>query len=173
MRRAAAVLLAAALLTLPAAPASAHNELRSTDPADGATVARTPATVVLTFDEPALALGTQVLVTGPAGPAAVGAPQLVNATVRQPIVGGAPAGTYTVDWRVTSADGHPVTGHFTFTSRAAGAPGRDATPAPTPAPAPGTRGAAVLPWLVAAAVLLVAAVLVGVRVRRRVSGPAG
>ena len=42
-----------------AGPASAHDVLRSTNPADGAVVDRLPDRVVLTFDEPALAIGTR------------------------------------------------------------------------------------------------------------------
>ncbi len=40
-------------------------------------------------------------------------------TVRQALAPGAPAGAYTVSWRVTSADGHPISDTFTFTARAA------------------------------------------------------
>jgi methionine-rich copper-binding protein CopC len=116
-----AVLLgSAAVLVVFAAPASAHNALVSTTPGDGAAVARTPATVVLTFNEPAIALGTEVVVTGPAGPVQRGPARLVDNTVSQDLQGGAAAGTYQVAWRVTSADGHPVSGTFTFTARAAG-----------------------------------------------------
>ena len=57
-----------------AGPASAHDVLRSTNPADGAVVDRLPDRVVLTFDEPALAIGTQVVVTGPAGTVSDGPP---------------------------------------------------------------------------------------------------
>ncbi len=103
-----------------ASPASAHNTLRSTSPADRSTVAVVPAEVVLTFDEPAIAMGTEIVVTGPAGAVADGPARLVDETVRQPIKAGSPAGDYTVQWRVTSADGHPITGTFTFTASAPG-----------------------------------------------------
>jgi methionine-rich copper-binding protein CopC len=163
--RVLAALVAALLLTGGVAtPAAAHNGLSSADPADGTRLARTPEAVVLTFDEPAVSLGTQVLVTGPDGPAADGPAQLVDATVRQPLVDGAPGGTYTVDWRVTSADGHPVTGRLTFTSDAAGAglyPGR----APTAVPVEAASTA--WGWLGLAALLLAAAGTIAVRRRRR------
>jgi methionine-rich copper-binding protein CopC len=110
---------AAATLLVTPAPASAHDVLRSTDPLDGAVVDHLPDRVVLTFDEPALAIGTEVVVTGPAGPVSDGPPQLVDAEVRQPVRAG-PAGRYTVLWRVTSADSHPVSGTFAFTTRQAG-----------------------------------------------------
>ena len=127
--------LAATVVTLiaTAVPASAHDVLRSTNPADGAVVDRLPDRVVLTFDEPALAIGTEVVVTGPAGPVSDGQPRLVDAEVRQPVRAG-PAGRYTVLWRVTSADGHPVSGTFAFTTQQGSAASPTATPATTTAP---------------------------------------
>jgi len=130
-----ATVLSAVAVTLiaTAVPASAHDVLRSTDPADGTVVDRLPDRVVLTFDEPALAIGTEVVVTGPAGPVSDGPPQLVDAEVRQPVRAG-PAGRYTVLWRVTSADGHPVSGTFAFTSQQGSAASPTATPGTTTAP---------------------------------------
>jgi methionine-rich copper-binding protein CopC len=102
---------------LGAAPAAAHDEIVGTTPADGSTVETAPDEVVLTFAEPAAALGTQVVVTGPdAVTVSQGDVRLVGTTVVQPLVGTRPAGAYRVDWRVTSVDGHPVTGTFTFTA---------------------------------------------------------
>jgi len=130
-----ATVLSAVAVTLIAmvVPASAHDVLRSTDPADGTVVDRLPDRVVLTFDEPALAIGTEVVVTGPAGPVSDGPPQLVDAEVRQPVRAG-PAGRYTVLWRVTSADGHPVSGTFAFTTQQGSAASPTATPGTTTAP---------------------------------------
>ena len=167
------MLTTAVLLSLlVAAPASAHNSLVGTDPADGSTVSATPAAVVLTLNEPAVALGTQVVVTGPQGQASVGAARLVDATVRQELVAGAPAGRYTVSWRVTSDDGHPITGTLSFTSAASGG----GTLAPDSTPAAGESGGAGVPtwaWLVLAALVLGTAVTLAVVFRRRppASGP--
>lgn len=104
-----------------AAPAaSAHNVLRGTDPADGATLDVAPDRVTLTFDQPALALGTQIVVEAPDGrQVSAGEAELVDATVSERLAGDLPAGDYVVEWRVTSADGHPVSGTFRFTARAA------------------------------------------------------
>ncbi|MCC2314110.1 copper resistance CopC family protein [Cellulomonas xiejunii] len=114
----AALVLLVAVLAAP--PAAAHNSLRATDPADGATVETAPAQVTLTFDQPALELGSQVVVTGPDGAVVSDGPvQLLDVSVVQPLVTTLPAGAYTVDWRVTSADGHPLTGSLTFTATAA------------------------------------------------------
>ena len=106
---------------------------------------------MLTFDEPALAIGTEVVVTGPAGPVSDGPPQLVDAEVRQPVRAG-PAGRYTVLWRVTSADGHPVSGTFAFTTQQGSAASPTATPATTTAPSttPPTTPTSVPPTVPAA-----------------------
>lgn len=136
-RRAGALAALVLLLAgLGAAPAAAHNTLRSSDPADGATVATAPPQVTLTFDQEALDLGTQVVVTGPDGAVVSDGPaQLVDTSVVQPLVATLPAGAYTVEWRVTSADGHPLSGALAFT--ASGAAGAVAAPAPdAPADAP-------------------------------------
>lgn len=122
------LVLVGAVLTLvvSAVPAAAHNVLTGTTPTSGGQVGATPRSVVLTFDQPAVAMGTQVLVTGPSGQVQTGPPRLVDNTVTQDLQGGAPAGTYTVAWRVISADGHPVSNTFTFTSTQ---PGTGTTPA--------------------------------------------
>jgi methionine-rich copper-binding protein CopC len=166
----AVVVGSVAALVVPAAPASAHNALVSTTPADGASVARTPATVVLTFNEPAIALGTEIVVTGPAGPVQQGPARLVDNTVNQDLQGGAPAGTYRVAWRVTSADGHPVSGTFTFTSRAAG-PGEPPTATPTPTAtepaAPGPGGCRGWLWAAVGVIAALTATAIIRRLRRR------
>ena len=155
----AAAVLATVGLAIGASPAWAHNALSSTSPEDKASVAHTPSSVVLTFDEPAIAMGTKLVVTGPAGPVQVGAPQLVDNTVTQNLQPGAPAGAYTVEWRITSADGHPISGVFTFTAKAAGdgsggpsSTGRSSTALPQ------GGGSALL--LIAVAVVILAAGLV-------------
>ncbi len=128
-----ALLAGVAGAALAAAPAWAHDELVTTAPAAGQTVAAVPADVVLTFAEPPLALGLAVQVTGPDGTdLAAGKPALVGSTVHQAVRAGAPAGRYTVHWRVTADDGHPVTGSFAFVARASG--GEPTAAAPTPAP---------------------------------------
>lgn len=111
-----AAVLAPLLTLLPAPTASAHNALLSTTPARGAVVTTMPTTVVLHFDLPSGALGTGIVVLGPTGNVAAGAPRLIDDDVRQPINPGSPAGHYTVNWRAISADGHPVQGTFTFTT---------------------------------------------------------
>lgn len=138
-----ALLLAAGVTLAPSA--AAHNPPPSPDPADGATVATAPAEVVLTFTDVVLDVGAAIAVTGPDGTDLSDGPPVVDDTVvTQPLRPERPAGDYQIDWRVTSADGHPVDGTFTFTATdavgVAEEPSAPATPAPskatTTAPAP-------------------------------------
>ena len=126
-------LLVAVVFTVLGTPqaAWAHNALVSTSPGDGKTVTEPPSSIVLTFNEPAIATGTKVLVTGPDGSVAAGDPQLVDTTVEQTLLPELSAGEYTVEWRVTSADGHPINGEFSFTVRTGSVGKSTATPVPT------------------------------------------
>jgi len=131
--------LAVAVL-LEATPAAAHDVLTSTSPAAGATLDAPPREVRLTFDQPAIALGTRVLVRGPAGPCQSGPAMPLDDDVVQPLPPGCPAGAYTVSWRVTSLDGHPVSGSFGFLVRAsatASATSSSPPAAPSAATSPG------------------------------------
>ena len=116
--------------------ASAHDILQKTTPADGATLTTMPSTVSLQFSEPPLAIGTQVLVKGPSGDVADGKPTIEGSTVVQAVSPDAPAGSYTVTYRVTSDDGHPVGGTFVF-STSTGRDGSTATPTSTSTAAAG------------------------------------
>jgi LPXTG-motif cell wall-anchored protein len=138
--RALAVALAvSAMLMGGAGAAEAHDELIGTSPAAGSSVAVVPARVTLTLSQPALAVGTLVIVKGPDGPVQTGKARLVDNTVTQRLRPGSPAGRYTVAWRTTSSDGHPVSGTFSFTAAKA-SPGVS-TPATSPAPTSPTTSA--------------------------------
>lgn len=125
----ALLLLAVIALVFPSL-ASAHDVLQKTTPADGATLQRMPSTVSLQFAEPPLAIGTQVLVKGPSGDVADGKPIIEGSTVVQKVSPDAPAGSYTVTYRVTSDDGHPIGGTFSFEASARQDGGTGATTAP-------------------------------------------
>ncbi|MDM7854903.1 copper resistance CopC family protein [Cellulomonas alba] len=133
----AVLLTTGGVLVAGAASAQAHDELVGTDPADGSTVAVAPDHVTLTFGEPAQELGTEIVVTAADGTrVSVGRPSLADDTVTQALADSRPDGRYTVKWRVTSADGHPVSGTFTFTAVGAAAVVPDtATARPTAATA--------------------------------------
>ncbi|NUU17012.1 copper resistance protein CopC [Cellulomonas humilata] len=91
----------------------------------------------MTFDATAMALGTELVITNPAGAVVSTEPaQLIDANVTQPLSGDLPAGLYTVQWRVTSEDAHPIEGSFTFT--AASPPTPDPGAAETPSVAEST-----------------------------------
>jgi methionine-rich copper-binding protein CopC len=127
--RPAAGLLLAAVLALggvlaTATAASAHDRLEATSPEQGSSVATPPAAITLSYNNPVFKLGSRVQVIGPAGDVAAGEPEFTEREVTQPIRPDAPAGEYTVRWQVTSSDGHPIAGTWSFTVRqAAAAPG--------------------------------------------------
>ena len=139
-----------------AVPASAHDAAESTSPAPGTTVATPPEQVSITFNKNPLLLGSQIVVTDAAGNSwADGAVEIVDNVASQKLKPGAPAGAFTVAWRVVSSDSHPIEGSFGFTATA-GATGSTAaaavptlsTPQPgvtgTPVPAP--NAAEPFPW---------------------------
>jgi methionine-rich copper-binding protein CopC len=161
-----AVLAVLVMLVVNASAASAHDSFEFSAPRSGATVAVVPAEVVLTFDEPAREPGTSVVVTGPGGQVQRGSSRLVGTTVHQPLADGAPAGRYAVAWRVTSADGHAVSGSFSFTATTA-RPGRFTPTWTGSATARGHATSTVGLRQVGAFVVLVALALAYGRSRRR------
>ncbi|WDV56858.1 copper resistance protein CopC [Streptomyces coeruleorubidus] len=106
------------LLLFSGAPASAHAALRGTDPDDGSVVQRAPRHLTLTFTESVGLLDDSFRVFGPdqrrvhTGEAQHADGQSDTARVGLPKK--LAQGTYTVAWRVVSADSHPVSGAFTF-----------------------------------------------------------
>ncbi|MFI8888755.1 copper resistance CopC/CopD family protein [Streptomyces paradoxus] len=106
------------LLLAGAAPASAHAALRSTDPDDGSLVRQAPRHVTLTFTESVGLLDDSFRVFGP-DQRRVHTGEATHAdgrsdTARIGLPGKLAEGTYTVAWRVVSADSHPVSGAFSF-----------------------------------------------------------
>ncbi|MFF5534358.1 copper resistance CopC/CopD family protein [Streptomyces cinerochromogenes] len=106
------------LLLGTAAPASAHAVLRASDPADGTVLRTAPRQVTLAFTESVGLLtdsfriydpGNHRLRTGPADHAP-GRSDTARVTLPARLA----TGTYTVAWRVVSADSHPVSGALTF-----------------------------------------------------------
>ncbi|MDG9710175.1 copper resistance CopC/CopD family protein [Streptomyces sp. DH10] len=106
------------LLLFSAAPASAHAALRGTDPDDGSVVQRAPRHLTLTFTESVGLLDDSFRVFGP-DQRRVHTGEAEHAdgrsdTARVGLPGKLARGTYTVAWRVVSADSHPISGAFTF-----------------------------------------------------------
>lgn len=125
------VLLGLLLAVLGATPAAAHDTLEGSDPADGATVATVPTAVSLTFNEEVQNFSPVIQVTGPDGADwADGDPTVSGVQVSVPVKAGAPAGAYSVAYRIVSSDGHPVSGELTFTAQSAGAAAAATVPVP-------------------------------------------
>ncbi|WP_037335499.1 copper resistance CopC family protein [Saccharomonospora piscinae] len=126
MRRLAALVTALAValvgLAVTALPASAHNVLISSAPAEGDELDTAPTEVVLTFDQPVQEADVnEVALTGPQGDQwAEGTVTVDGDTVTAPLRPLGPAGEYVVGYRILSADGHPVSDEIRFTLTAPG-----------------------------------------------------
>jgi methionine-rich copper-binding protein CopC len=123
--------LAALFLLGTAGPALAHDALKSSDPAKGATV-ESIGKVRLEFTS-----GVRVpfvVVRGPDGSAyQSGDPEGDGRVVTQKLKGTLPDGKYTIAYRVVSSDGHPIEGEIPFTVKGAPSPSPAATESSTTA----------------------------------------
>ncbi|TQJ54099.1 copper resistance CopC/CopD family protein [Streptomyces sp. SLBN-115] len=121
------------LLLLGGGPVSAHAALRGADPADGSVVKTAPDAITLTFTESVGLLDDSFRVFDPdnrrvdTGRAGHADGRADTARIKLPAKLG--TGTFTVAWRVVSADSHPIAGAFTFSV---------GTPSATPPALPGT-----------------------------------
>ncbi|MBE0008323.1 MULTISPECIES: copper resistance protein CopC [unclassified Arthrobacter] len=133
----AAMLLVVLMTALgSASTANAHDELVGSNPEDGASVEQLPEAIELTFSNVPSGIGSEVEVLDQTGGNwADGDVAIVDRVASQPLRAGAPAGEYTVNWRVVSSDSHPIEGTFTFTFTAAAA-----GTAQSPSAAVGTQG---------------------------------
>ncbi|MDP5226401.1 copper resistance protein CopC [Arthrobacter sp. YJM1] len=172
-----AVFSAALLVLGLAAPASAHDVLEGTTPKDGATAAAAPDKVTLTFSNNPIGIGSEVLVKDPSGTNWSNGPvDIVDNVVTQKLKDGAPAGKYTVQWRVVSSDSHPIEGTFSYTvTSGAQVPGvASAAPLSSPSAEPAQAAAPGEPFPVMIVVFAVLAVIllviVGVLARRKLGG---
>ncbi|MCC3275735.1 copper resistance protein CopC [Arthrobacter sp. zg-Y40] len=179
---AALTLFAGLLLTAP--PAAAHDELTGSTPVDGAVLPAPPQSVELTFSNVPAAIGSEVRVLDEEGMDwAEGDVRILDNSATQQLRPGAPAGSYTVQWRVVSSDAHPIEGTFAF-SVAAGADTGSGSASPTGTAQTNAAGPTGMtqtpvlnqpeeggsPWLVAVpavVVLIAVAVLIALVVRRR------
>ena len=109
-----APLIAGGVLLGTASPATAHAGLVSSNPASRSELEQMPAEVRLTFNE-VMNRPSYVTVTSPDGSVvAEGEGAVDGAEVVQQVDDPGQAGTYRVDYRVISADGHPVEGALEF-----------------------------------------------------------
>lgn len=119
------------LALLPASPASAHSELLESTPAEGATLSEAPSEVQLVFGESVLEDGSSILVTS--GGATVSKPNTFTAqdTVASVQLAPGQPGSYTVAFRVVSADGHVVSDTYTYTVTGSQSPSANPTESPS------------------------------------------
>lgn len=117
--------------TIAVGPASAHAALAGSNPADGAQIEAAPEEVVLTFNQDVQPMFATLNVVGADGTQWGRSEPVVNGrdlSVRLDGLGD--AGQYTVAFRVTSADGHPITGSYDFTLTTATPTSTSAAPSP-------------------------------------------
>jgi methionine-rich copper-binding protein CopC len=116
----AALLITGMVLLAGGTPALAHTALKSSNPAKGASLPSAPPEIVLTFSEPVQVEAGAITVDGPGGARWTVGPADVNgAVVTAPVTPAGPAGQYTINYRVISADGDPVRGAVPFALTAA------------------------------------------------------
>ena len=98
-------------------PAHAHAELISSTPAASSHLSILPTKIVLLFGEDLsdLAGASAVIVSDPSGEEISNGPSEVSASsLTRELNSSTAVGTYHVDFRVLSEDGHPVAGQFDF-----------------------------------------------------------
>ncbi|MEP7762836.1 copper resistance CopC family protein [Sanguibacter sp. 25GB23B1] len=110
------------------APASAHDSIISSDPADGAELATSPAQITLTFTDEIQPVGGQVLLVDSAGTQVAAGVPTVDGVTAAFVVPTLANGPYSVTWRVVSSDGHPIDGTFGFSVADPGAVGVEPAP---------------------------------------------
>ena len=154
-------LMLVAALTAPVA--SAHATRISVDPADNAVLSTGPGRVSATFNERLQTTFAAMTVVGPDGNVwSTGEPTVQGAIVSIGVRPLGPAGTYTVNYRVTSADGHVVSGSWSFRLTVPGT----GTPGPAAAGSGVSGGLPVWPFVVVAVALVAAGAFWAVRRRR-------
>ncbi len=160
----AALLLAAMTIAaiLTAQLASAHATRVSAEPADHAVLTAGPAQVSATFNERLQTTFSAMTVVGPDGNVwSTGDPTVQGAVVSVGVRPLGPAGSYTVNYRVTSEDGHVVSGSWSFQLTVPG------TGTSGPAATATDDGGEVPAWLFAVGAIAVVAVGALWAVRRK------
>lgn len=140
--------------------ALAHDDVVGTSPSNGAQLATAPDEVRIEFSPDASPRSGTTSIAGPKGNTyQAGESRIDGTTLVVPMRSITAAGRYTVDFRTTSSDGHPVTGTITFelveqtTSETTAAP-TSATPPATEA----TDSAPLWPWVIVAGAVGIGAV---------------
>lgn len=113
--------LALVAIVATAVPASAHDQLISSTPAEGERLDTAPESITMTFSGQLMILdpsmtGAVVMVVDESGRDWVaGEPEVHADTVTVELEPGMPVAGYQVRWQVVSEDGHPISGVIAFT----------------------------------------------------------
>ncbi|WP_133249817.1 copper resistance protein CopC [Brachybacterium endophyticum] len=126
-RLALGTLLGLLLLLTGATPALAHAQLEDSTPGDGAVVSDAPRQATLTFDEHVRPVTGATSLIRPDGSSTALAPHARDDSVVTDLPDDLPKGSYTLTYRVVSADGHPVAGAVTFSVGAPSSPSDTST----------------------------------------------
>lgn len=116
-------------LVLSAAPALAHSTVKSTVPASGSVVNRSPDSVFINFNEPARITSVVVAETGKADRKLEFTPPSGSTTsyrIPAPNLG---AGRNEIKWKALSKDGHPISGSIIIVIKAGATTSGDPSPA--------------------------------------------
>lgn len=96
--------------------AQAHDQLVGSNPEDGAELDEQPEWIEMDFSGELQDVGTEVQVLQDGGDDVSAGEVTVEGTqVSSALPDDLTPGTYTVQWRVVSSDGHPISGEFDFT----------------------------------------------------------
>ena len=145
-----------------AQPAFAHAARVSAEPPDNAILTSGPDRVTATFNERLQTTFAAMTVIGPDHNVwSTGVPTVQGAAVGVGLRPLGPVGTYTVNYRVTSADGHVVSGSWSFRLTVPGT----GTPGPPAAGPHADGGTPVWPFVVATVAMVAAGGLWAVRRR--------
>jgi copper resistance protein C len=147
-----------------AGAASAHATRIATDPVENTELSQAPQKVSAMFSEALQTEFAAMTVVGPDGNLwSTGDPQVNGAVVSVGLRPLGPSGTYTVNYRVTSADGHVVSGSWSFrlTVASTGTPGPPASATSTSG-----NGIPVWPFFVAAGLIVAVGAVWAVRRQR-------
>lgn len=144
-----------ALALMSAGAASAHAARIGAEPAADAVVQTSPQRVTATFNEALQSNFAAMTVVGPDGNLwSTGPVEVSGAIAGVGMRPAGPAGTYTVNYRVTSADGHVVSGSWSFGVTVAGTGEPGPPVSQQPAGDVADTGLPVWPFILLAAVIV-------------------
>ncbi len=133
MRRAlVAALLGSLILMVSPAVASAHADLVSSNPRNGARLKAAPTAIDVTFGELITIDAPAPSIVSSTGVTLASAVQLKGSTITLTPTSRLARGDYAVTWRIISDDGHPVSGAIAFSVGSPGPKGATTTVVTTP-----------------------------------------